>query len=277
MENQKFINSEPIDFNQNVLVFIHIRKSAGSTVSESLRSFVGNDNFLTLKNARLERYYRSRIDCLLKGAEFRFRSFYWRQMGSHPLAYRTPGETLERINVFHGHIGIGLEPRVSRSPVYFSVLREPVDQFLSIFYHEKERAKLLGSRYRERIFFDGNGQFFESPGAFLSALEKSGLKNWRDTQCRYFGGEPDTGVALETIQASNCRIFQFPRMAELESWLRLGLGDEFRLGQSERVGRLRRSLQAELEADPNLEDRVREAFQNDVALFEEFRGVHPSA
>jgi hypothetical protein len=136
-----------------LLVFIHIPKTAGST----LRAIIG-------------RQYRNQ-------EIFRI---HWNFDRNDPFAsfLKLPQEKQDKTKIVYGHIPFGLHEYVKRSVLYFTLLRDPVDRAISHYYHIRKLPNhfyhrmavemdigefILRSRFRE---FD-NGQVRQLTGTGL--------------------------------------------------------------------------------------------------------------
>lgn len=110
---------------QQVVIHLHIPKNAGTTLSRmlKLRYGVWPPHKLYKHAIRLGCYdveHEDRLDTI----------------------ERLPERDRDIIRFFEAHAGYGVHHRLPGQPVYLTVLREPIDRTLSVFYHMIEEGHL---------------------------------------------------------------------------------------------------------------------------------------
>ena len=124
--------SRPMDFSKHVLVFSHIPKTAGSSVGESIVGTLGPEKCHRLRMQKIENPRSSRAAELgVLAHEFILRVSGCLTGRHYLLSSRTCRTALEDARFLWGHFRVGEEPDTGRTPVYMSVVRDPVDRFLS--------------------------------------------------------------------------------------------------------------------------------------------------
>ena len=257
---------------ENIVVFAHIPKTAGFSVVDGIESAIGPDKSLRLRMQKIENVRSSRLSELgvLWSVEAP-RRLLAPLSGKHYLLRRGWGlRDLDHIAFLHGHFCIGQEPRTGRKPVYLSVVREPVDRFLSYYYF---RLDLLAQMERENRLKRSHpmiarfGRPPENPMEFLELLLASGARNWRDPQVRYFSprGTFDAARAIvkqhEVITATMTRL----DVIALEVSRRLGL-HRMEFGHKNKGVSRARTRNSELSS--NDADVIRSHFPHDQRLYE---------
>ena len=224
-----------------------------------------------LRMQKIENVRSSRLAELGVLAHVEARKLVAATMGRHYLVGRNRlGIDLRQIAFFHGHFCIGQEPRTGRKPIYLTVVREPVDRFLSYFYY---RLDQLATMKRENRLGGSHPMIdqFERPPAlpmeFLELLFASGAQNWRDSQVRYFSSRG-------TFEAARAVIVQYDvitaPMTQLDAFAKK-VGEKLDLGQLRiahmNKGRSRdRATGATLSNDDA--DTIRNFFQEDQKLYD---------
>jgi hypothetical protein len=107
----------------------------------------------------------------------------WARGGDPRLAKFYSKAELEQMVFFEGHFALGEEPRNSRKPVYITLVRDPVDRFLSNYYmaHDQRARWSEGKQDRHPFWTYDIDRFVD----YVYARRK-----WNDTnmQCRFIGG-----------------------------------------------------------------------------------------
>ena len=176
---------EPFDFSRNVLVIVHIPKTGGSSLCDAIFDRLGQENCLFVESA--EKAGKIQPSRLRKAAwsakEALRRAKFWARGGAPRMGDRDSRANVERALAFDGHYALGREPRNSRKPVYITVVRDPVDRFLSNYFMAQDnRAKRVpGERDRHPFWTYDLDRFVD----YVYARRK-----WNDInmQCRFLGG-----------------------------------------------------------------------------------------
>ena len=257
---------------ENIAVFAHIPKTAGISIVEGLRSAIGDEQCLGLRMQKIENVRSSRLSemTVLWSVEAP-RKLFAPWSGKHYLL--PPGwnlTDLNRISLLHGHFCIGEEPRTDRKPVYLTVVREPVDRFVSYFYFRIDQLARLERKNqlsRSHPMIARFGRPPENPMEFLDLLLASGAQNWRDPQVRYFSAKRtfDAAKAIlnqqEVITATMERLDAFAR----------DVGDRFgiqNLSFGHKNKGVSRSRAVNLKLSAGDADSIRSYFPEDQLLYE---------
>lgn len=122
-----------------LLIHLHIPRNAGTTLGRMLRVKIGS--------WPPDRLLRHR---LLLG-------FYGRGDWERRLALieALPPRRRRRVRLFEGHFGWGLHDRLPRPSMYLTMLREPVDRALSVYYHLRQAGHLAPGVTLEEFAGDG--------------------------------------------------------------------------------------------------------------------------
>ncbi len=193
----------PIDFSTEALVFIHVPKTAGSSVVRQLHAFFGPEACLTLGHGKVDAYRFSRLDELSRDVFLEARRIRLRLAGGHPLLRPSQSaRDLSGTKFIHGHVALGAEPDVGKKPRYFSLLRRPFERFVSSFtFHHK---RLEGGRRGRHPAHRPDGAPPESVEEFFDRLNATSARRWRNGQSRYFapsGRAEDAVAAIERVDA----------------------------------------------------------------------------
>jgi hypothetical protein len=185
----------PLDFSKSVLVVAHVPKTAGSSLCTALFAGLGRENCVVTAMEKIEKVYSGEAHRFAWGARELVRKTAMRARGRHPLLPRryTPAE-LERVLLFEGHFALGGEPRTSRRPVYVTLLRDPVDRFLSLYYysHDLRGRWPEGVRDRHPYWTYDLDRFVE----YIYARRKWTVTN---VHCRYIGGDETFETARQAV------------------------------------------------------------------------------
>ena len=256
----------------NIVVFSHIPKTAGLSIVDGLRTAIGDDQCLCLRMQKIENVRSSRLSemAVLWSVEAP-RKLFAPLSGKHYLLPRGWSKSdLSRISLLHGHFCIGQEPRVGRKPVYLSVVRDPVDRFVSYFYYRLDQLIRMESENRLSRSHPMMARFGRPPEnsmEFLELLLASGAQNWRDPQVRYFStlGTFDAARAIikqqDVVTATMTRLDAFAH----EISRRLGL-NKLEFGHKNKG--LSRARSKDLQLSGNDADVIRSFFPHDQSLYE---------
>ena len=174
------------------IVFIHIRKTAGTALAAALAEGLGaRTPAITHWGAQREERGLLALHGPLRRAAVNLREHAW------VLAARAAGRDvplMENQPFFAGHFVLGEEPPGPRPRFYLTVLRDPAERFLS------DHGFMRGKRDRARAdCLDPALYDLELP-EFVAALEARPEVYLHDYQCRQLaGGRPDAEAACAAV------------------------------------------------------------------------------
>lgn len=204
----------PLDFSRSVLVFVHIPKVGGTAMEAALVAAVGPDALRFLRLEKIGKVHASRPHKLVWETKKFLRNAIARAQGVEPLLPKGfTSAQLDRLAILKGHITLGAEPKTGREPVYVTVVRDPVDRFLSDYYCRFDIRAAWPSGKRERHKF----WTYEIDG-FVDYVYKR--RSWTDTnlQCRYIGGQDNFEAAKDAVDK---RVFLAAPSNRLDDFLEL--------------------------------------------------------
>lgn len=188
-----------MDFSKEILVFTHVPKTGGQSLTRALRTAIGEERCVRLRMQKIENVRTSRFAELGVAAHVAGRQVLSAIQRRHYLLPPSHSGELSSIAMFHGHVRAGEEPRTGRRPTYVTVVRDPVDRFLSYFYYRRDQLSVLMQGKTRHPLLDANGQPPADPMEFLDRLTRSGTVGWRNAQCRYFTRAGDFESARRVI------------------------------------------------------------------------------
>lgn len=251
----------PIDLDREAIVFVHIPKTGGTSLRSVFAAHFGADRCIETRMAKFDRIHESAASRALWSAGHAFRNGLRHLAGRDPLLPRAVAPSaLDRVVLLSGHFALGQEPKLSRVPLYVTLLRDPVERFISHYYflHDLREQEAAGGRDRQ----PARKHDLETYVSLLAARRLRGVTN---VHCRYIAGVESFEPARRAITE---RVFLAAPSDRLDDFLRL-LGQVSRfeptVSPRENVGRAHRK--APRPSERTLE-QIRGLVAEDRKLFE---------
>ena len=142
--------SSPVDFAHEVLVFVHVPKTAGSAFLQAFDERFGPNERLETRMEKVDRIYLSSFAARSFRAEQSFKNGMSELFGIERLLPRgSKRSMLQQIKLLSGHVTLGNEPKTGRLPLYLTLVRDPIERFISHYYYLHDLAQ-PEQRRRER-------------------------------------------------------------------------------------------------------------------------------
>jgi hypothetical protein len=254
--------SAPLDLARNVIVVVHIPKTAGSALGDALIEHFGPEYcFIAHGSEKIGKIHPNRTHRLVWALREELRKAAMRLRGGEPRLSKFHSRAdLERFHLFEGHYALDAEPRTSRRPVYITVVREPVDRFLSQYYyaHDLRGQWSAGSRDRHPYWTYDLDRFVDYAYA---------RRRWTDTnlQCRFIGGANNFAAARRAIDDRVFLAAPTKRLDDALELLRPVLGLQSTVAPRSNVGQAR---QGKAPPSPEALAKIREMTSEDQLLFD---------
>ncbi len=252
----------PIDYAQSQIVFVHIPKTAGSALIAALEQRFGAEGHLRTRMQKLEKVWDNPASALAWRTDQALRHALVAMTGSHYLIPRdAPKGAIDRAAVISGHFALGEQPPMRRRPVYVSLLRDPVDRFVSHFYflrdlrEREDRPGKRDTQVARRHDLDG----------YVDLIASGRAIGVRNIQCRYIGG---TERFEDARRAIDDKVFLAAPGERIDDFLAL-LAPAFDIAPVRaarvNVGHKRATVEP---PSPATLAKIRDLFADDVALFD---------
>ena len=255
-----------IDFTKERIVFVHIPKTAGtalaSSISEKLNSFyVYRTRWQKVDNIRSSIYSEIAND------------FYQNLLkikgtinNKHYLIPKkvNPSEALQARFIW-GHFRLGNEPTTDLKPRYITLVRDPVDRFISQYYYAMDLFEGLTKGRRRHPLFDESGNFPDSPEAFLKMVKCRSLRIFRNGQCRHFSPSGTFSLSKEIILKNRVLFAPVDRYDDFIFILSKYIDKGDLSNQKINTGKNR---QKSKDISPSLAEEIRDYFEEDQRLYE---------
>lgn len=204
----------PLDFSRQVLVFVHIPKTAGSAICDALFEQLGADRCLVVNDGKVAKIHESRLRKFAWGAGKSLRNAALRLRGVDPLLPKGVARAdLARLLLLEGHYALGDELKLGRKPLYLATVRDPVDRFLSDYYYRFDQRANWPAGKRERHAF-----WTYDVDRFVDHVYARRAWNEINLQCRYLGGEDNFAAAKRAVDE---RVFLAAPSNRLNDFLQL--------------------------------------------------------
>lgn len=244
----------------DLLVFVHVRKTAGTSVLRMFQRAYGEDRCRQLPMQALESYltgWRATHDAL------RRRAMLWRDDAREEIKRRLgmPNASLRTAAWVGGHVRFGEIAPPGRRVLALTMLREPVGRFVSewqMVVRGRERYRLgpLSDPRKALAFAEDFPSYVEMVLERREVLPLNG-------QCRYFAAEGTYEAARRAIDERVWLAGVTERFDDFFALLGRRLGVEFGPAVRENT---RGERQARPELPAPLRARLEEALADDIAL-----------
>lgn len=259
------INEITTDPENDVLVFAHIPKTAGISFIRAIEEKLGPQACLRTRSEKLDRIYAHPLLRLHANARIGLSSLSKRILGHHPLiSNKDRNRDLSKIRFMSGHISPGAEPPTGRTHHYVSLVRNPIDLFISRYYYVLDN---LASWPPKKIFGNPTSQAIGKLGIedYITWLHGQQDQSYRDIQCKHLAGLADFAAARVVVDKKMllcAPVTEMPRFLEL-------LGRAWRLGElrvlRENTGKRRPQ---EIQLSTKAVSKLEQMYEQDFRLYE---------
>lgn len=218
------------DPEHTVIVFVHIPKTGGISFKVLSEQEWGNGAVVRTRMQRFDKVYRSPLHALHTHLRLKGSAAIAKIVGSHPLWPKNFNiKNINNIRLIIGHFRLGDEPATGKKPLYISVVRNPLDRFISEYYylgHQLKSERRNGRRVNPRRVALSTLNINEYAKWFFEESRNS----W-NIQCQYLSGSKQFSRAKKTIDD---RIFLCAPLERFDDFLEI-ITKELNLKNTERT------------------------------------------
>ncbi len=251
----------PLDFSREILVFVHIPKTAGNSLKEVIVGHFGEEAYLYTYLEKIGKVHPTRLRKAIYAARKFVRNSALRLRGLDPLIRKADrNRDLNKVRLLTGHVTLGKEPKTGRNPVYISVVRDPTERFLSDYYYRFDIRASWPEGKKERHSF-----LLYDVDRFVDFVYDRRAWTPTNLQCRYIGGADNFEAARKAVDERLFLATPGQRINEFLELLRPALGFASATAPRANIGQARQERAAPSEKSIA---KIREMVSEDQRLFD---------
>jgi hypothetical protein len=260
----------PLDYDKQVVVFVHVPKTAGSSLTHLFADAFGPQAHVSLRAQKLERPFSNRFERAFTAWRHRVYGAAAQLRGSHWLLDGTVDRS-GAVRFVSGHAALGAAPCFGKAPVAVTLVRDPADRFISeyFFYQDLKEGDASGGRDRQparRLDLD----------TYVRKIVEGSILRSTNLHCRYLGG---TEFFVDAKAAVDRRLFLAAPVARIDDFVAMlsaPFGIAARAAPARNLGKARR--RAERPIAPQTLAMIEDLVSEDRKLFnyvqDEFERIH---
>jgi hypothetical protein len=255
-----------IDFKDERIVFIHIPKTAGTSLAHTLSKEIGEYPHFRTRMQKIENFRNNLIGEYISDVNQFVLKYKYSVIDKHYLVPQAVKQDYaKQARFIWGHFRIGDEPPSRLQSRYISLVRSPTDRFISQYYFALDRKNRLTKGHINHPLLDSTGKMPETPEQFLEMLKSRSAHRWINGQCRHFSKTASFKDARETIEKHPILVAPLDRYNEFLVVLSFIIGNK-KL-ESKKINEGVSRNQARIESDW-LQTELNRIFSQDRMLYE---------